>query len=84
MRHVNETRKNRPPQIGERFRSSAGVVEFRARANWDGGWHLNCKNCALYSDPCGFAECMLAYRNEADDKPTPCFGYYARIEDGEK
>lgn len=86
MRHVNQTRNGASPYVGERFRSSVGVVEFRTMINHNKEWYPNCRKCALWSAPdlCGFVECFLAYQKKDDQNESWCFGYYAKIEEEEK
>lgn len=86
MRHVNQTRQGISPYVGERFRSSVGVVEFRTMTNRNKEECPNCKKCALRDAPdaCGFVECFLAYQKRGDSAETPCFGYFVKIEEEEK
>lgn len=85
MRHVNQTRQGASPYVGERFRSSVGVVEFRTMTNSNKEWYPNCKMCVMECpEACGFVECFFSLSKEGDSAMTPCFGYYVKIEEEEK
>ena len=85
MRHVSETRHGISPYVGEHFRSPVGVVELRTMENRTDELYPNCKKCALKGSPelCSFAECFLVYQKKTDQHESSCFGYYAKIEEGE-